>query len=574
MILIVSGYIAHAPHKYSHLIDIEDKKIVEALINKYDKEIIHIVSSPGAFNEAFKSDRVYYKLISEDQDLVQNWISANYGKYATIISVSDGCITPSLSGLSLKKLILFNTDIMGNDQDPMNLNSVIAINADSLDIFYGRIAVFRFIQDSEQFYITDNHLSTHMAYGIDNMVNYITSLDTAKECEIELYQPKSFPDEDLVATYKEYHDIISDLQINMHMLIYDRTSETYMMSGDKDNSTFAIIQNKYIGVETGRTKVSYDIPMDFFKMAVALKIKSQMHCCIHWDALYNNMMSRYIVRPYPFSYLPSKDIWRTQIDTVAPAVDSINDLGWGLIYEEGHGYYLIATSPNTLGMAFREIMMLTAPISNNEYLLNATANKAGINWNLKKSVYDKLVKSIISEYSTPQILIANNIDDNILSTDISKQQMFYSNPLSKNINCFNGPIHPQMKYDIILFYGTYEYQSLSYSEQLLKWKKMKSMLSDGGKIIIVGPYQRKHDNSGKNEIEIETYKGGVVTYRTTPASETTTKRTMAINSSEASFTCPYSPLETDLLNVLANDFIIDKQRLKDIYCYTFKPRKE
>lgn len=578
MILLIGGYIAHAPHKYSHLIDIEDKKIIEALVDKYPKETIHIVSSPGCFNEAMKDKGAQYKLISEDQDVVQGWLQSNYGKYATIIALSDGCVPPSLAGLSLKKFVIFNTDILTNEgETDWTYGNIVTANIDAIDIFYTRMSVFRFIQDSDQFYVTDNHGSTHAIYGIENVTNYIIKIESAIECEIELYQPQKFPSDELVNVYNSYQECIGNFGINMSLLVYDRNSKSYMMSEAKDNKTFAMIYEAYIGTETGRTKSAYDISMDFFKMAVALKaIYGKMNCCVHWDASYNYMLTRYTVSPYPFSYLPSQEIWRDQVRKVEPIKNGINDNDWGLIYEEGHGYYLIATSPKTLAIAIREMSMINAPIGDNEYILNnSKQNLLKLNYDLSVQVYDKLVKPIISEYQNPNVLVMNNIDDNAGAlTGLSRNQMFFSNPFGKMKAAFNGPIHPLMKYDIILFYGSYEYQLLSFSEQLLKWKRMKSMLAKGGRILIVGTYQKKHDNEASDEVYIDRVKGKVVSYRFSPASVSENKRVVAINSSDISLTLPYSPLENDLLNILEEDFVISKEKYKtyDIYCYCFKPR--
>lgn len=578
MILIIGGYIAPVPHRYSNLIDIEDKKITESLVKKYAKEKVHIVCSPECFNEELKELGAQYKLITEDQSVAQEWFKVNYGKYATIIALSDGCVPPSLSGLSLKKFVIFNTDVLSNEgESDWSYNNLIAANMDAIDVFYARMSVFRFIQDSEQFYITDNHCSTHAQYGIEGMVDYISLIDTAIDCEIEIYQPKKFPSDDLVDVYNSYHKHIAGFQ-NMSLLVYERDTRTYMISDMKDNKTFAMIYEQYIGVDTGRTKVAYDVSMDLFKMAVAMRATYQkMSCCVHWDSPFNYMLSRYIVSPYPFSILPNKDLWANQIKQVEPLCDSINDKDWGLVYEEGHGYYLVATSPKTLRQGLKELAMLCAPIESNKYVWNYNESKLALNYDLSLQVYDKIVKPVISEYSNPNILVMNNIDDNVSClTGLSRNQIFFSNPFGKMKACFNGPIHPLMKYDIILFYGSYEFQLLSFSEQLLKWKKMKSMLTKDGRILIVGPYQRKHDNEANDEIYIDQYKGTVATYRRTSASTSTSKRTVAFNSSEIGLLLPYSPLETDLLNTLADEFVITKNKHKSyaVYCYIFKPRKD
>ena len=577
MILIIGGYIAHTPHKYSHLIDIEDKKLTEAIINKYPKEVIHIVSSPGCFNDTFKEKGAQYKLVSEDQDVVQNWVKSNYGKYATIIALSDGCIPPSLAGLSLKKFVMFNTDILSNEgESDWTYKNIIAANADSIDIFYARMSIFRFIQDSEQFYVTDNHFSTHSIYGIEHVIDYISKITAAIECEVELYQPKKFPEDELVDIYNSYQSVINNFNLNMSLLVYDRSKLAYMMSEMKDNKTFAMIYEGYIGTETGRTKSAYDISMDFFKMAVALKsIYGKMSCCVHWNASYNYILTRYTVSPCPFGYLPNKELWSDQIRKVEPIKNGIVDSNWGLIYEEGHGYYLIATSPETLRYAIKEMAMMNAPLGDNEYVLNSTQNKLNLNYDLSLQVYDKLVRPIVSEYQNANILAMNNIDDNVGAlTGLSRHQLFFSNPFGKMKAAFNGPMHPLMKYDIILFYGSYEYQQLSFSEQLLKWKKMKSMLTKGGRILVVGTYQKKHDNEASDEVYIDRFKGKVVSYRFSPASVAENKRTIAINSSDMALTLPYSPLENDLLNLLDSEFVITKEKYKtyDIYCYCFKPR--
>lgn len=575
--LIIAGHISYDARKYEHLIDLYDKNLISNVILPImnDRDKIDIVCSPNCFNSTANDDRLSYKMITENESLACEWIKKNISKYDFIIALSDvfGHLKDDAT-IKTKPCIVFNTlaidgGITWNDFESLNLHSVNMMGA--------ACSISRFIEEPLRYYICHKDKSQFETYGYESLKSYFVKLISKHQYKIDIAKIKAMPTLKQTLDYNAIYNGVKALNINwldidkLSILLHDRSLNRYLISFAKDNTTFAMISQREQGTDSGHVEVSNSIPFSYFKMAHMLKLRLTFNICIFFPALHNFLNTVYVIPNYPNGVMTSRSDLRDILDEVFFSRD-VEFMKSFIVYEEGRGYYIVAKSTEDLISCLGDQKLITHNQRPIFYRYDNTAAEE-----IQKNLSTKFWQTFNSKTNIKRddrVLDMEAISDIVLD-NINSKQIYQHNKFSGfNEQIYLGKINPNIKYDHIIFAGTYHMMALSHDEVERYWDWLYLMLEKQGKVYIIG--QDLVEPKGESKTQIIVGQSALGTYQImyNELASCNAKRYALFNQKILTY---FNPLDTISMNVITKQFNYKKipySPKSEIYIHVFTKKAD
>lgn len=554
MSLIVAGHISQEPRKWQYMLELYDKQLIEAMSIHpcFSKQEKHIVCSPGVFQEDWRDKYgLVYKSITDHPVFAHEYLEKQYMKYDNIFLISDvGCNQIITTAMKLKNLFVFNTATM---EDELTWQEFQQLNWDTIDIYNAKLSITRFIEEPYRFYVFGpNHMSV-TRYGINSIVELLASyVNPSAKVEIQLYEKEKFPSDEQVGLYNEARKILSEEappwmdQWQTDILIHDKQTQELLCSAVIDNSTFAIIANDTRGTKSGKVCASYEVSKDIIKYNTIMQWAKNGNYLFHWDAEENYLNTQYVIAHQLAHSVPNKEQIKEMLDCVKP----FEHQNYYLIYEEGHGYYIIAKDTCSILQAFRGIRLMYKPNCwNIQHIDEDDLNELILSGHTS-SFYSSTIGTEIDLKKSPIILDLESIGADLMDkSSLPKTNVFYHSPFYKKHSCQYAGIHnPHMKYDLIIIWGSYPLIGLSLREVKAHFEWLYSLLTKDGKIIITGLPMFEDVSPSEHKYYINRSAIGYQQIQYQPSAHYLTKRTAIISNNKTEAIAPWSPVTEAVIN--------------------------
>jgi hypothetical protein len=332
-----------------------------------------------------------------------------------------------------------------------------------------------------------------------------------------------------------------------------------------------MISQKEQGTETGHVEVSHSIPFEYFKMIHMLKLKVNFNTCIFFPSTHNFLNTIYVIPNYPNGVMTNRTELRNIVDEVFFSRD-IEFMKSFIVFEEGRGYYIIGYNADNVINCLAEQRLLT---HNQHPVFYRNDNSASeqIQKNLSSKFW-QVFNSHANIKKDDRVLdmeaISDIVSDNITNAQIYQHNKFYG----FNEQIYFGKIHPTVKYNHIIFAGTYHMMALSHNEVERYWDWLHLMLSQNGKIYIIG--QDLIEPKGESKLQLTVGQSALGTYQIlyNELASSNAKRYAIFNGKILTY---FNPLDTISMNIITKQFNYKKipySPKSEIYIHVFSKKRD
>lgn len=577
-ILVIAGHISYDARRYEHLIDLYDKNIINNVILPMmsNKDKIDIVCSPNCFGSLNNDPRLSYKLIVENEKLCCDWIIKNISKYDFIIALSD--VFGSLKDeavIKSKPCIVFNT--LGIDGG-ITWDDFMSLNWHSVTMAGAICAITRFIEEPLRYYICHKDSSQFEMFGYESLKGYLSKILVKTQYKIDIANIKAMPTLKQALDYETAYNSIKALDISwldidlVSILMHDKEQDRYLISFAANNKTFALVSLREQGTECGRVEVSYKIPFEYFKMAHMLKLKHNFNICIFFPSRHNFLNSLYIIPNYPDGNMTSRSEIRNIINETFFERD-VEFMKAFAVYEEGRGYYIVGRSLEDAMSLLAEQRLLTHNKKPIFYRDNITLTKT-----LQDNLSGKFWKEFnaISNIKKDDRVLDMDAISNIVLDNINKNTQLFQHNTFYNFEekLYYGKLSPYVKFDHIIYAFTYNAMALSHSEIERYWDWISSMLSEKGKVYIIGQDLIEPQGESKTKMIVGQSALGTYQINYNELASANAKRYAVVNGNILTY---FNPLDTMSMDIITKQFKYEKvpySKKSEIYIHIFTKKEK
>lgn len=568
--LIIAGYINDELRYGTHLIDLADKNFIEYLLlnTSFSNHKISIICSPLVFdNENKERFGLDYPLITENMDMVEDWLKKNMGKYDVIISLSDILLYMELPEyIKMKTVISFNTVSLKEGlsyDDFVTGSEMSSASLFSLEPLSSQMIVWRYIEEPQRYICRLSDGTIQHYWGYKALCTYIERMASEERVIADTQEQYKIPANEYVLKYNEIYENFQKYNSNnllCHLII--RYGDEFMISYLKDPSTFFVC-NRNIGTNKMSNKFNYPIHPDYQKQLTFLTMFPNNEMILFFRSHSNFLQTKFVIPHYPVGYPLSQPYMFEQMCSIG-LKEYVEGNGYYFIYEEGYGYYLVIKQSASTKYAFNEISHITDDM--------VTLSDIKYPFVLNGVTYRELNKNIVT--TNKKVLYCGADDECLYHLNIKKENAYFYNVFQKfDKEMYAGTLHPNIKYDIILFCGTYNFLNLSTSEVISFFQWLYSLLTKDGIVYIVGLNGTQRNPISDAQYIINKYKTEYWQLKVHESATMFNKRICRHSDYDSGCLLPWNPLEDETILMIQNEgFSYSKHLLNNkqsIYLHKF-----